>query len=121
MNNEKKNTDFMRFWPLVLGVMTVTGVFFGMRAHMSNDAIHINEEERVLTEEQFNKLLRFTAIMENEYETIEENEDRIIIIEKNQAVHAVEYKILYNEVEGLESKHSRDVKDIEDEIKSIHD
>ena len=130
MAEEKKDTgnNIVKYWPIVVGLFTLAGVFFGMRSHVGNSTIHIKDGdrtltkgERTLTEDQFNDLMRFSAIMNEKSPNIEGNTARIIVIEKNQAINEVEYRILYSELEGLESKVSREVDKLNDKINEIKD
>ena len=113
--------NIMKYWPLVVGILMLTGTWASIQSHMSNDAIHINENEVVLTNEEYKSLLKFATIVQDKYPTIEINKDRIIKLEKYQAVHETEYKNLFAEHEGLETKSSREDSRLNEKINEIHE
>lgn len=109
----------MRFWPLVVAIVMLAGTWAGMKSHMSDDSIHIDEGEMTLTIDEYKNLLKFATSVNDIMPTIKANTDKIIILEKESAVHESEYKSLHQEHEDLEDKVSRVNNDLTDKLEKL--
>jgi len=90
---------------IVAGLITT---YAKIDAHLSDDNIHINEKTHVvLTIEEYKNLLKFATKVEYEFPQIKTNTNKVIELEKKEAVHESEFKHLELEQEGLEDKVSR--------------
>jgi uncharacterized protein (DUF362 family) len=98
---------------LLVGIVTT---WAGIKSHISDEIKHIDENEVVLTIEEYKSLLTHATTVKNEFGTIKNNERRIIEIEKKDAVDKVRFDILYLEVEGLEDKVSRNYLELNNKI-----
>lgn len=100
---------------VIIGAMVST--YLTMENHLSDDTIHVKDTEIKLTLEEYTTLIKWI----DKFPIIDENQIRIIEIEKNEAVHKVEYDILYQEHESLEGKVSRNYVELRDLIIDNHD
>ena len=120
---DEKNINFMKYWPLAVGIFVVVGTWAGFQAHMGNDAIHINKGENVLTDAELQDLLKFSTQVEQKLPEIEtqtnKNTQNIINLDKDFAVFENSFKTLFQEHEGLESKVSRNYVELRDKINEI--
>ena len=87
----------------------ILSTWFGITAHIKDDSIHLTEQQR-------RNLTEFTTIVDDKLPTIKENRTRIIIIEKDFAVFNTNFLNLYNEVEGLEGKVSRNYVELRNKL-----
>ena len=108
---------------VVIGVIVgYSNIKHNLENHLLDYDIHVNDKtHKILTIEEYKNLLQFSTTVKYEFPTIEKNEERIINLEKADAVHQSEYENIYNEHEGLEGKLSREVNNLNDKINSIHD
>lgn len=106
---------------ITIGVFLVGGIvtWARMQAHLEDDTLHINKGEVILTDQEYKDLLRHANTVNNEFHKIQENRDRVIELEKGDAVHFSEYQTLFQEHDDLESKVSRIYKELKDEINNI--
>ena len=91
------------------------------KMHISDDTLHVNKNEVVLSTEEYKNLLNFATTVQNKFGTIETNEKRIIELEKGDAVHFSEFNSLSNEHNDLEDKVSRVYKELKDDINKEHE
>jgi hypothetical protein len=95
---------------------SIVALIIAMKDHLKDENIHIdNTEHKVITIEEYNNLIRFANTAEQEMPNIQKNTNRIIDIEKAQAVHAEQYKNLLQEESDLEDKVSRIYKELKEE------
>lgn len=105
---EEKKTILSQF--TISNVIAVTVIIGGfasayltMKSHINDNTIHVTPNEKVLTTQEYNRLIQWA----DEFPTIQNNENRLIEIEKDFAVFENSFNTLYSEHEGLESKVSR--------------
>ena len=97
-------------------LVSVITAWSKIQVHLQDDTQHVGENEVVLTIEEYKNLLKFANTVSNKFSIINKNQDRVIELEKQDAVHRVEYEILYQEMEGLESKVSRNYTELNNKI-----
>jgi hypothetical protein len=118
---EKKNSILAKFTPG--NIITITAIIAGVimtyakiQDHLTDQNIHFDEKTQViLTTEEYKNLIKFSSTAEKEMPKIQQNTDRIIEIEKSQAVHKREYEFLLQEESDLEDKVSRIYKELKEE------
>lgn len=122
MNREKKIQLTTGNW-ITIAVFIVGGItaWAKIQMHITDEAIHVNRGEVVLTTEEYKNLLNFATTVQNKFGTIETNENRIIELEKGDAVHINQYNSLFREHDDLETKVSRVNKELLDQINLNHD
>lgn len=106
---EEKNINLMKYWPLMVGILMIAGTWASIKSHMSNDDIHLTEEQR-------NNLVEFRTIVNDKIPNIKENHEDIEQLKTDFAVFDTKFDFLYNEVEGLESKSSRNYVELRNKI-----
>lgn len=117
-SEDNKGLEFIRKnWAILIFLIGLISTWAGITNHLSDDKIHIQENERKLTDEEYKKLIQFITIVNEKQPVI--NKNAIQIIEINQKLYGLEirYKILYDELEGLESKVSRNYTELNKQIK----
>ena len=121
-NGGTKKTVWQQITPgniITLAVIAVAIITSYTRSedHRTDENMHVDESKyRLLTVDEYNDLIRFANTFENMQPSIENSRIRSRNIEKELAVHEVEYERLLSEHEGLESKVSRVHKELLDEI-----
>ena len=117
MSEEKKNWTSK----ITPGNIITIGIFLvglitawaNINSHINNESIHLKKTDNTLTEIEKNNLVKFTAIVQDILPTIKDNQAKIIIIQRDQATHKVEFKYLNSEHNDLEDKLSREINRLE--------
>jgi len=110
MSEEKK-------FQLTTGNWITIGVFLiGIISAWAKIQVHISDESIHLTEQQRVNITTFTAITTEKLPNIKENHEDIELLKTDFAVFKTEFNFLYEEVDGLESKVSRNYVELRDKL-----
>lgn len=116
MTEEKKNIlqtfSIGNLITIVIIVFGVVATYTRINDHLSNDDIHLTEAQR-------DDITKFRTLTEEKLPNIKANENDIRNLEKNFAVFEAEFDFLYLEVDGLESKVSRNYVELREKIENI--
>jgi hypothetical protein len=107
--SEEKNINILKYWPVVVAVIMVVGTWARIQVHISDESIHLTEHQR-------NNITTFTAITTEKLPNIEKNHEDIELLKTKFAVFESEFKYLYEEHEGLESKVSRNYVELRNKL-----
>lgn len=104
---------------LTTGNWITIGFFLvGIISAWAKIQVHISDESIHLTETQRNNLIQFTTITEDKLPNIQKNHEHIQVLNTQFAVFKTMSEFYFSELEGLESKVSRNYVELTNKIQN---